>query len=242
MLHDTVLMPVLDFESQLLKELKEKAEQEFDKIKEKYKADGVKIFSAVHFGPVMQMIRNYANDQSVDLVVMGSHGASGMREYLIGSNAEKMVRKSPVPVIVVKDYVKHSVKNIVFPNTLEIEDQEELVMKVKALQHFFKAQLHLVWINTPLNFSSDTLTREKLHAFAKRFMLKDYTINIFNDADEEKGILEFTKLVNGDLIAMGTHGRRGIAHLINGSVAEDVVNHTKGVVWTYSLKNEPVHA
>jgi hypothetical protein len=41
---------------------------------------------------------------------------------------------------------------------------------------------------------------------------------------------------------MGTHARKGISHLVNGSLAEDVVNHYKGIVWTYSLKNEPVKA
>jgi nucleotide-binding universal stress UspA family protein len=171
---------------------------------------------------------------------MGSHGASGAREVFIGSNAEKMVRNSTVPVLVVKEYYRGPIKNIVFPNTLNTENQEDLVMKVKALQYFFKSQLHLVWINTPLNFTPDTLTIERLEGFAKRFMLKDYTINVFNHTDEERGILEFTNSIQGDLIAMGTHGRKGISHLVNGSLAEDVVNHTKGLVWTYSLQNETV--
>jgi hypothetical protein len=115
-------------------------------------------------------------------------------------------------------------------------------MKVKSLQHFFNAKLNIVWINTPLNFSSDTITYDRLHAFAKRFMLKDYTINIFNHPNEEEGIIKFTQMIKGDLIAMGTHGRRGISHLMLGSLAEDVVNHTDNIIWTYSLKNEPVVA
>jgi K+-sensing histidine kinase KdpD len=113
-------------------------------------------------------------------------------------------------------------------------------MKVKALQNFFKARLHVVWINTPLNFTSDTVTHSRLEAFAKRFMLKDYTINVFNHTDGEQGILEFARSVDGDLIAMGTHGRVGISHFIYGSLAETVVNHNKGLVWTYSMKNVPV--
>jgi K+-sensing histidine kinase KdpD len=128
----------------------------------------------------------------------------------------------------------------VFPNTLDTQDQEDLVMKVKALQNFFKAHLHLVWINTPLNFASDTVTSHRLEAFAKRFMLKDYTVSVFNHTDEERGILEFTNSIKGDLIAMGTHGRKGISHLVNGSLAEDVVNHNRGMVWTYSMKSVPV--
>jgi len=236
-LHDTVLMPVLNFEEQLLKELKEKSESHFSKLTEKYKTEGVKVIFKIQFGAVAHMIQDYVEKESIDLVVMGSHGASGARELFIGSNAERMVRNSHVPVLVMKDYYKGSIKSIIFPNTFETEDQEDLVTKVKALQNFFKAHLHLVWINTPLNFTSDTITKGRLETFAKRFMLKDYTISVFNHTDEERGILEFTQAVKGDLIAIGTHGRKGISHLINGSLAEDIANHTKGLVWTYSMKN-----
>lgn len=241
-LHDSVLMPVLNFEQQLFDDLKKSAETRFKKITDKYQSEGVKVISETVFGAVWMMIQDYITKESIDVVIMGSHGASGMRELFIGSNAEKVVRKSPVPVLVVKDYAKGPIKRIVFPNTMDTENQEELVMKVKALQNFFKAHLHLVWINTPLNFTSDAVTGKRLEAFAKRFMLKDYTINVFNHRDEEKGILEFASSIKADMIAMGTHGRRGISHLLNGSLAEDVVNHNKGLVWTYSLQNEAVEA
>ena len=239
-LHDTVIMPVLNFEAELLKELKEKAEKSFEKVIKKYSADRVEVVGEVVFGHPSSEIVEFVKRQNIDLIVMGSHGASGVRELIVGSNAEKVVRNSSVPVLVVKEYSRGTIRNIVFPNTLETDNQEELTMKVKALQDFFKAHLHVVWINTPLNFSRDTETLNRLEAFAKRFMLKDYTIHVFNHRDEESGILEFTKMVQGDIIAMATHGRRGISHLLNGSLAEDVVNHTKGLVWTYSLNNEPV--
>jgi nucleotide-binding universal stress UspA family protein len=241
-MHDTVLMPVLNFEEQLLKDLRENAEVRFKKITDKYTAEGVKVITKTVFGSVSRMIQDYIEKESIDIVVMGSHGSSGIREFFIGSNAEKMVRTSPVPVLVIKDYRKGPIKNIVFPNTLDTENQEDLIMKVKALQHFFKAHLHIVWINTPLNFTSDTLTSDRLEAFAKRFMLKDYTVSVFNHTDEERGILEFSNSIKGDLIAMGTHGRKGIAHLVSGSLAEDVVNHNKGLVWTYSLQQSTVEA
>jgi nucleotide-binding universal stress UspA family protein len=241
-LHDSLLMPVLNFEQELLKELKEKAESEFKKITEKYALEEVKVFLKVIYGAPSKMILQHAKDESIDLIVMGSHGANGLRELFFGSNAEKIVRNSPVPVLVLKHYYKGHVKNIVFPNDLETENQEGLIAKVKALQNFFKAHLHLVWINTPVNFTSDTVTHERLNAFAKRFTLKDYTIHVFNHPNEDDGIIRFTKLIKGDLIAMGTHGRKGIAHLINGSMAEDVVNHAESPIWTYALKNELIEA
>lgn len=241
-LHDTLIMPVLNFEQEFLNDLRKSAEERFRKITQKYNTQGVEIITKIQFGGVSRMIQDYIKSESIDLVVMGSHGASGVRELFIGSNAEKIVRHSPVPVLVIKEYQKGVIKDIVFPNTLETENQEDLVMKVKGLQDFFKARIHIIWVNTPLNFTSDSHTRERLEAFAKRYMFKNYTINVFNHRDEEKGILEFSNTIKGSLIAMGTHGRKGIAHLLTGSLAEDVVNHNKGLVWTYSLRKESVGA
>jgi len=234
--HDSVLMPVMTYEEVLFKELRDKAEKQFKKLKDKYSANK-KVVSHVIFGPVYNMLLDYIDENSIDLVIMGTKGASGVREILIGSNAEKIVRKSPVPVIAIKKYIKSAtIKNIVFPNSLDTEKQENLVTRVKALQHFFKAVVHIVWINTPSNFTRDTITFKRLNAFAKRFMIKDFTLNVFNDPYEEAGVVNFAKDINADMIAMGTHGRRGIAHFMSGSVAEDVVNHVECPIWTFSLK------
>lgn len=232
----TVVMPVMGFETAFVEDITEKAEKEFKALAEKYNATGAKAKFAFELGSVSQKILDFIDTEKIDLVIMGSHGASGLREIFIGSNAEKIVRKSPVPVLIVKNYFAGKVTNIVFPNTLETEHQEDLVMKVKALQALFNAKLHIVYINTPLNFTSDRVTLARLQSFANRFMIKDFTINVYNHTDEEEGINLFARKVNAELIAMGTHGRRGIAHLVNGSLAEDVANHADRLVWTYSMK------
>jgi nucleotide-binding universal stress UspA family protein len=235
--HDSVFMPVLSFEEVFLKELKEKAEKAFGKLIGKYATRTDKVSHHVLFGATFRMLTDYITNESVDLVIMGTKGATGAREILVGSNTEKVVRRSPVPVIAVKKHVEpDSIKNIVFPNTLDTEKQEDLVMRVKALQDFFKATLHIVWINTPTNFTPDRITAQRLEAFAKRFMFKNYTINVYNDPYEESGIINFTHSINADMIAMGTHGRKGIAHVLAGSIAEEVVNHVDCPIWTCSLK------
>lgn len=235
-MHDTVLMPTLSIEETMLTELRNKATRQFEKIKKKYGKEGSKIESSIQFGGTSYMILDYIEKNAIDLVVMGTKGVSGVREFIIGSNTEKIVRNSPVPVLAIKKYVKVSaIKNIVFPNTLQT-DQEDLTMKVKALQHFFKAKLHIVFINTPNNFSRDVVTNKLLKAFAKRFMLKDFTINIYNDKFEESGVINFTHSIGADMIAMGTHGRKGLSHILSGSVAEDVVNHVDCPIWTLKVQ------
>lgn len=241
-MHDTVLMPVLTFEEQLLKELRQKAEERFKNLSEKYTSEGIKVTWDVQFGVPSRVLLDVIKEEAIDLVIMGSHGASGLREYFIGSNAEKMIRRSPVPVLITKEHHKGSIKNIVFPNTLDTENQTDLIAKIKALQNFFQAHLHLVWINTPLNFTSDLITQKRLHDFAKRFALKNYSVNIFNHPNEEDGIIHFAQFVNADMIAMGTHGRKGLAHLLNGSIAEDVGNHANQLLWTCTLKTEEVES
>lgn len=239
-LYDTTLMPALYFEKEALHDLMREANHNFEKMQKKYKSEGATVVFKSEFGLVHQMISHYTKKHDIDLIIMGSHGASGFREMFIGSNAERVVRWSSVPTLILKDFYKGPIKNIIFPNTLDLDQQEDLVMKVKALQNFFDATLHIVWINTPANFTSDTVTHQRLAKFAKRFMLRDYTLNIFNHIDTEIGVIEFAKFMKADLVAMGTHGRTGIAHFVNGSVAEDVVNHHTGLVWTYSLVQETV--
>ena len=94
----------------------------------------------------------------------------------------------------------------------------------------------MVWINTPSNFTRDTITHNRLKDFAKRFMLKDFTLNIFNDPYEETGVTNFTHMIGADMIAMGTHSRKGLSHMLNGSVAEDIVNHMDCPIWTSTMK------
>ncbi|MFM8739729.1 MAG: universal stress protein [Cytophagales bacterium] len=237
-MHETVLMPTLYFEQSLMNEMKEAAGKKFQKMKDKWAGEGVTVSTYVEFGSIITTIRQFIDEKKIDLVVMGTHGATGAREFLIGSNTEKIVRTSSVPVIAIKKSTKLSnIKSIVFPNDLSLEN-EQLTLKVKELQNFFKATLHIVYINSPAFFQRDVETKVKLKDFAKRFMLKDYTLNVFNDVDQENGVNNFTKEVKGDLIAMATHGRRGISHLVSGSIAEDVVNHVDCPIWTFKNDEE----
>jgi nucleotide-binding universal stress UspA family protein len=241
-MNDTMLMPTLNFEEELMKELKDKAEGTFKDVIKDNKVDHVKVKFDIQYGAVPNTIQEYIKAHEIDLVIMGSTGASGLKEYFIGSNAERVVRQSAVPVLVVKEFYEWPIKNIVFPNELDTEHQEDLIMKVKELQNFFKAKLHIVYVNTASNFVVDTVIRPQLQEFADRYMLKDYTINVFNHISTQEGVIEFTKMVEGDLIAIGTHGRKGLNHLMKGSIAEDIVNHTECLIWTYKLKNELIEA
>jgi nucleotide-binding universal stress UspA family protein len=235
-LHDSMLMPVLSIEQDVMDDMKIKAEKNFKKIIEKHKANGVKTQFEIVFGPVFKMITDYVSAKRIDVIVMGSHGASGVKEFFIGSNADKVIRRSRVPVFVLKDFYDDPIEGIVFPYTLETDDQKGLVAKVINLQKFYKAHIHIVCINTPAVFYQDVHILKRMKAFSKRYKLKDFTNHVFNDLNEWEGIINFTDIIKGDLIAMGTHGRKGVARLLNGSTTEAVVNYLRWPVWTYVVK------
>ncbi|MBN8577409.1 MAG: universal stress protein [Cytophagales bacterium] len=233
-MNESVLMPSLSFEETFIKDMKANAEKNFGKMQNKWAAD-IKCTTRVEFGNPTTTIREFIDERKIDLVVMGTHGATGMKEFFIGSNTEKIVRTSTVPVISVKDLVKvASVRNIVFPNTLGL-DQEKLMQQVKALQNFFGATLHVLYINTPSRFRRDIEVKQEMKTFAKRFLLKDYTLTIFNDFSEEEGLRNFIADIKADLVAMATHGRKGLNHLMSGSIAEDAVNHLPCPIWTFKI-------
>jgi nucleotide-binding universal stress UspA family protein len=224
---------VMSFEQAYMDDMRKDAESSFGKMIRKW-ADGVKVNTIYDFGGLQSTIRQSAKTIKADLVVVGTHGASGLREYTVGSNTEKMVRTLDVPVIAVRKAPK-AIKNIVFPTIPDI-GQEELTMKVKELQNFFKATIHVLYVNTPAVFKKDLVTKPALAEFAQRFMLKNFTLNVYNDIDEVEGIINFSKEIKADLVAMRTHGRRGVAHLATSSIAEDVVNHIECPIWTYRIK------
>jgi len=234
-MHESVLMPTLSFEEAFIKDMKTHAEKNFAKMKEKWAKEGPMISSFVEFGGTTTTIRDFIKDKSIDLILMGTHGASGVKEFFIGSNTEKIVRTAGVPVMSIKKQVKlSSIKNIVFPTTGDM-NHEELILEVKALQNLFKATLHILYVNTPSSFKRDLEIKPQLKAFAKRFMLKDYTLNVWNDFSEEEGLKNFVYETKADMVAMATHGRRGLNHLMSGSIAEDAVNHINCPIWTYKI-------
>ena len=99
----------------------------------------------------------------------------------------------------------------------------------------FDANLHLVMISTPNSFKTTLDAEKRMSEFTKEFEIKNYTLYIFNDSNIEKGVTNFTKKINADLIGLCTHGRTGLAHFFNGSISEGLVNHTTKPIITFRI-------
>ena len=176
--------------------------------------------------------------QNADLVVMGTRGANGLKELLLGSNTEKIVRTAPVPVLVVHEYTALSkIKHIVFPTNLELINKN-LLEKLKELQLIFNAKLHILYVKTPAEPESEKQIRKRLLAFVDIYEIENFTIHIRSAVGETNAILSFSSGLDDSMIAMGTRALTGLNHLILGSITEDVANHAASNVWTYALHGQ----
>jgi len=214
----------------------EGAKQKLERLSTDLRSKGIHTTIELRLGTPFHGIRKYISEQEVDLVVMGTAGHSKLEEMIIGSNTEKVVRHSNCPVLTVHNHpVKKDFKNIVYATNLSA-DEEAFAKVVINTREMYNGTVHLVRINTPLNFESDVKVKKDMEAFAKKIGLKNYTINSFNHFKEEEGIIHFANNIDADLIALSTHGRTGFAHVLAGSIAEDIANHSAIPVLTYVTK------
>ena len=90
------------FSEEWYKEEKERAETTFAEIEQEAREHGVEVEHSVEVGKPSHVIVDYAEEHDIDHIVMGSHGREGVSRILLGSVAETVMRRSPVPVTVVR--------------------------------------------------------------------------------------------------------------------------------------------
>jgi nucleotide-binding universal stress UspA family protein len=214
------------------------ANKRFTQFLDKDYLKGLDIKDHVEPGSTALSINTVVEDNSIDLVVMGSNGVSGIEEIVIGSNTEKVVRHSEVPVLVVKNEIKDiNIKNAVFASNFELENVDAF-KKAKKFADSFNADIHMLYVNLPGNqFSSTTEIHEQMRSFLKEveIPLDKKNIEIFNDYSIQQGVLNGSEYLKADLIIIPTHGRKGLSHFFNGSIGEDVVNHSELPVLTLKI-------
>lgn len=221
---------------ELIRELQDDAHKNYDKMKAACPEPECPVRFVVEHDTLLTAVHKFVAENSIDLVVMGTHGATGWKEFFVGSNTEKVVRTSSVPVIAVRKAPAVSdIRDIVVPTDLDLT-QGEWIDGLKTLQAFFKATLHFLRVNTRHDPSviivQDDETLAEMEKYVSHYQLKDYTLNVRNNLLEQDGILSFTDEIKADMVAMATHGRRGLSFLISGSIAQKIVNRVSCPIWT----------
>jgi len=196
---------------------------------------GISVSRIILFEKVFEGILNLTRKNNIDFIVMGSHGASGFQELYAGSNTEKVVRFSEVPVLVIKgETAQFKADNFVFASDFADEIKKPF-SKVLDFVRAFNSKLNLVMINTPNSFRTSTQAERIMNDFVSGFDMPTHTLSVYNDTNVERGVLNFAARENADLIGMCTHGRKGFSHFFNGSTAEDLVNHAARPVITFKI-------
>ena len=196
---------------------------------------GLKVSEEVRFHKTFAGIIEYSHELNTNLIVMGSSGATGLKEMFIGSNTEKVVRNSDIPVLVVKcGVIDFEMKKFVFASDFSESVKPSFGRFLKFVKKF-SGEVHLLFVNTVHNFESTQKTSKRLHEFITDFELPKHSLNIYNDTSIEKGILNFSRDLGADAIALNTHQRSGLSSMFNESISEDLVNHALKPVITFKL-------
>jgi len=211
------------------------AHKRFEEVLASDYLEGVTVHETVHFHEAFDGIMEVSKEHDCDLIIMGSHGATGFKEMFIGSNTEKVVRYSEIPVLVIKQEIPNfRVDNFIFATDFSEETKRPFNEAVKFANKI-DANIHLVYINTANKFKTTEEAEKKMSNFLEGMESKAFNLHIYNDRTIEEGILNYAQSIDAGLIGISTHGRKGLAHFFNGSLSEDIVNHAKRPVITFKI-------
>ncbi|MGD2216228.1 MAG: universal stress protein [Gemmatimonadales bacterium] len=220
------------------------AMQEHERAGFKIKSTQVRAISAA--GAIL----DYATDNEIDLVVMGTHGRRGLRRLLLGSVAEEVVRLAPCPVLTVPEREDRAspdhVERILVP--VDFSEHAKLALAYAVqLGEGYGAQLHLLHVvdeviypdfYPPVIPSGGSVTEELRDQSLERMrsLLSD-----FEDIDAAvhvragraaPEIADFAKGHDADLVVIASHGLTGISHVLLGSVTEQLIRRARCPVFT----------
>jgi nucleotide-binding universal stress UspA family protein len=203
----------------------------------------------IAYGPPAKAIVEYARTLNPDLIVMGTHGRSGVPHLLLGSVAERVVREAPCPVLTVREHPPRGIRRILVPTDFSATADAALDYALLVAARFGASLQLLHVLDDP--FLTEGLAGEAYIAEAPRLrgaMLRDAQTRLvkrvapLRNAAAWEGwpgqvrveaevlfghgastIAEYARVSGTDLVVIGTHGRTGVAHLLMGSVAERLV-------------------
>lgn len=206
------------------------AKKEFDRFLDKDYLKGLKVTPVVKQHKVLKEVNTFANAQQADLIIMGSKGHSDYDGVFTGSNTEKVVRYSDIPVLVIKEeMLSTDLKQVVLATDFE-DDNVHATKNAVALLRDLGASVKLLHVNLPnIGFLSTEEIYEKRDGFLSQIGHPEWKNNIdyISDYSVEDGVIKYANNHNMDAIAMISHGRTGLNLFFGGSISEDVVNHSK---------------
>ena len=207
--------------------------------------EGLKAVSRVYAGKPRDVLIQVAVEEKCELIVMASHGRSGVSRWLLGSVAESVLRTAPCPILLVRPSTTGAnFRNILVPvdgspQSLAVLDRVPAFMGLHA-------QVTLVQATELTSHDASTVFSAKAHhdyLFSLKNELKSLKVGkaqveprVVEGAAAES-ILSQAADLKCDLIAMSTHGRSGLQRMMVGSVTERVARHAPCPVLVFPAPN-----
>ena len=203
----------------------------------------------VGVGSAAQCIIDVAEESDFDYIIMSTHGRTGFSRFFLGSVAEKVLRLSSVPVMVVENESDiGDFKNILITTDFSDNAAKAFPYALDIVQRT-KGTLHLVHVLSFEQFEADEkdTSLKKIRNDRLKLVEKEYfhqisdrvtsEVIISSDSPHEE-LLNHIKSNNYDLVIMSTVGRTGINYLMMGSTTANVVRHVNTAVLSINPKKE----
>ncbi len=207
--------------------IEKKLEEVADDIRSKY---GVKSDCITSNGNIFTEIMSVSKEKEVDLIVMGTHGASGIAEFFAGSNTYKVVTKAPCPVLSVQGTTKRfGYKDILIPIDDSIHSRQKVNHAI-VLAKQFASKIHVLGLpdkdmdEVDLRKFEVKLTQIQEYAHKCGVLCDKTTVN---GANQAKMTLDYANNNPVDLIVIMTDQEENITGRLIGTYAQQVVNHSK---------------
>ncbi|MFB9057492.1 universal stress protein [Mariniflexile ostreae] len=215
------------------------AEQKFKEFLSKDYLNGLMIVPIIKHFKVFSEVNDVAIKNGADLIVMGSQGTNAENGFFVGSNTERVVRHADIPVLVVKnDLIDSNFDSVVFASDFS-ENAIQPYLKAVKLFDQIGAKMSFVNVNLPSDRFKSSLEIEKtvvnFFTKAERSLDRMKDVHYVSDYTVEDGILNLANKIGADMIAIPTHGKKGLARFFEGSIGEDVANHATLPVMTFKI-------
>lgn len=174
---------------------------------------------------VHQAIIDYATDNEIDAIVMGTHGRTGVNRFLLGSVAEQTLRESPTPVLTVhEDTALPSILEDILVPTDGSDGADAATDHAIALAQETGATLHGLYVSEVPGTVRDEQTTivEKFSERVSNAGLDTPETAVYGGRPHQ-AIAAYATENEIDCIVMGTHGRSGLSRYLLGSVTERTV-------------------
>lgn len=215
---------------------------------------GVPVEQAVRTDVPHRAILRYTTEQDIDLVVMGTHGRTGVERYLLGSVTEKVIRLSDIPVLTVRaeddSDATYPYTDILVP-TDGSEGAEAALAPAVDIATTYDARIHALSVIDTMALGVDVRSSAILDTLEESAQAAVETIEeqatrasvsavktATDHGNPYRGIRSYVEEHDIDLVVMGTHGRSGIERYLLGSVTEKVVRLSDVPVLTVRVTDE----